>query len=98
MVLEYTNLINKLLNSGIKGGGKGDSTFLKFIIMFLSILIIFLLKGLIVYMAYNYIMPKLILSLSQDPNKSEEKIRANFRILTFSESVVLVILMLTLVR
>jgi hypothetical protein len=98
MVLEYTSLINKLINNSTKGGAKSDNVFVKFLIMFISIMIIFLLKGLIIYISYNYIMPKLIYSLSQDPAKTEEKIRANFRLLTFSESVVLVILMLTLVR
>lgn len=70
---------------------------MELIIILFRLIIIYTLRGFIVYITYNNIMPILILSLSQDPNKSEEKIRENFRILTYSESVLLVILTLSLV-
>lgn len=61
---------------------------------FLCLLIAILLKGLIVYLLYNFMVPKIIYSLSE--NKSLEIIESNFKTLTYSESVLLVILTNTL--
>ena len=62
--------------------------------MLLGVLIMLLLKGLIVYLLYNFMMPKIIYSLSE--NKSLEIIESNFKPISFSESVLLVILLNTL--
>ena len=60
----------------------------------LGILIFILLKGCIVYLLYNFLVPKIIYSLSE--NKSLEIIESNFKTLSFSESILLVILANTL--
>jgi hypothetical protein len=60
----------------------------------LMILIALLLKGIIVYLLYNFLVPKIIYSLSE--NKSLETIENNFKQISFSESVLLVILTNTL--
>jgi hypothetical protein len=64
------------------------------LISLLMILIAILLKGVIVYLLYNFIVPKIIYSLSE--NKSLEIIESNFKPISFSESVLLVILTNTL--
>jgi len=64
------------------------------LISLLMILIAILLKGIIVYLLYNFIVPKIIYSLSE--NKSLEIIESNFKPISFSESVLLVILTNTL--
>ena len=64
------------------------------LISLLMILIAILLKGIIVYLLYNFIVPKIIYSLSE--NKSLEIIESNFKPIAFSESVLLVILTNTL--
>jgi hypothetical protein len=58
--------------------------------MLLGVLIMLLLKGLIVYLLYNFMMPKIMYSLSE--NKSLEIIESNFKTISFTESVLLVIL------
>ena len=64
------------------------------LISLIMILIAILLKGVIVYLLYNFIVPKIIYSLSE--NKSLEIIESNFKPISFSESVLLVILTNTL--
>ena len=64
------------------------------LISLLMILFAILLKGVIVYLLYNFLVPKIIYSLSE--NKSLEIIESNFKPITFSESVLLVILTNTL--
>lgn len=59
-----------------------------FIILFLLILL--LIKGLIVYLLYNFMIPKLIYSVSG--KKSIEDIENSFHPISFSESVLVVIL------
>jgi hypothetical protein len=60
----------------------------------IMILIAILLKGFIVYLLYNFIAPKIIYSLSE--NKSLEIIESNFKPISFSDSILLVILTNTL--
>lgn len=72
------------MNNSINGQ-RGKNT----LIIILILLIILLIKGFIVYMLYNYMMPKLLYSLSQ--NKSLENVESNFKPISFSESVLLVI-------
>ena len=88
------------LNS-VMSGGKANMNNINFqskqkFILFslLGYLIILLLKGLIVYLLYNFMVPKIIYSFSE--NKSLEIIQSNFKTISFSEGVLLVILTNTL--
>lgn len=100
MVLDllFTNIVNKLSGSdSIMSGGKintGTAPKNNFFIMLLVILFLLLIKGLIVYILYNNLMPKLIYSVSE--KKSLESIQENFRELSYMESVMLVIFTNTL--
>jgi hypothetical protein len=77
------------------GGGnmknKGDTQIMIFMLALISIFI----KGLIVYLGYNLLMPKLMFSVS-GAGKTLEDIENNFRPLNYWESVILVILTNTL--
>ena len=64
------------------------------LISLFAYLLILLIKGFIVYLLYNLLMPKLIYSLSED--KSLEMIENNFKPICFSESILLVIFTNTL--
>ena len=61
---------------------------------FLLVLFVILLKGIIVYFLYNFMVPNIIYSLSE--NKTLETIESNFKPISFSESILLVILTNTL--
>ena len=77
------------MNSGMNGSTYNGKQ--KNILMIILILLILLLiKGLIVYLLYNFMMPKLLYSFSE--NKSLEIIESNFKPISFTESVLLVIL------
>jgi len=65
-----------------------------FFISILMVLLLILIKGSIIFLLYNFLVPKLIYSLSE--NKSLEIIESNFKTLSFSESVLLVIFTNTL--
>jgi hypothetical protein len=80
---------------GIPGMGPGMS----FLMVMLVVLIVLLLKALIVYLAFNHVVPSLIYSLDvKQENKSLEEIKSKFRRITFVEALLLVILMNTLFR
>ena len=64
------------------------------LMVLLGTLIAILIKGLIVYLLYNFMVPKIMYSLSE--NKSLEIIESNFKTLSYSESILLVILTNTL--
>jgi len=68
-----------------------------FFFSFLIILIVLVIKGYIVYIVYNFLVPKLVHSISSitDP-VSLENAENNFRKITFGESILLVILFNTL--
>jgi hypothetical protein len=88
-------------SSTLVGGNKiNNSASNKSPILFLSLLLILfvlIIKGYIVYLVYNYLMPKLIYSLSSSINPvSLEYIENHFKTITFSESILLVILFNTL--
>jgi hypothetical protein len=70
---------------------KGDTQIMIFMLALISIFI----KGLIVYLGYNLLMPKLMYSVA-GAGKTLEDIENNFRPLTYWESVILVILTNTL--
>lgn len=80
------------------GGSKSTSMSPKVEITFVSFLLALLfifLKGLIVYLGYNLIMPKLIYSVDSS-KKSLLVVEESFRPLSYWESVILVILTNTL--
>jgi hypothetical protein len=80
---------NKMYGGNMKY--KGDTQIMIFMLSLISIFI----KGLIVYLGYNLLMPKLMYSVA-GPNKSLEDIENNFRPLNYWESIILVILTNTL--
>jgi len=86
--------MSSLMQGGKMNNSMNSSTYnykQKNILMIILMLLIFLLiKGLIVYLLYNFMMPKLIYSFSE--NKSLEIIESNFKPISFTESVLLVIL------
>ena len=85
-----TGNTNKMVGGGMKHKGN-DTQIMIFMLALISIFI----KGLIVYLGYNLLMPKLMFSVA-GPNKSLEDIENNFRPLNYWESVILVILTNTL--
>jgi hypothetical protein len=70
---------------------KGDTQIMIFMLALISIFI----KGLIVYLGYNLLMPKLMFSVA-GAGKTLENIENNFRPLNYWECVILVILTNTL--
>jgi hypothetical protein len=102
MVLNFivNNLMNKINSSNlIMNGGKqsmqmsnGVKTSSIFLLFLLAIFLL-LIKGFIVYILYNYLVPEIIYSLS---NKSKEDIENDFKPISFIQSILLVILFNTL--
>jgi len=92
------NVAQFLSAPGVMSGGKNAVSSVKqspnFFLLMLFTLLILLVKGLIVYLAYNMLMPKLIYSISKDKNL--EEIEENFKPLSYIESVIFVILANTL--
>jgi hypothetical protein len=86
-----TGNTNKMYGGSTNMKYKGETQIMIFMLSLISIFI----KGLIVYLGYNLLMPKLIFSVA-GPNKSLEDIENNFRPLNYWESVILVILTNTL--
>jgi cytochrome b subunit of formate dehydrogenase len=93
------NIVDLFSISSIMQGGKMNNSMnstmydgkqKNILMIILMLLILLLIKGLIVYLLYNFMMPKLIYSLSE--NKSLEIIESNFKTISFTESVLLVIL------
>ena len=90
-IVELFTLSNSM-NGGKVNIQKNKENF--FLISLVAYLIILLLKGIIVYFLYNYLVPKLIYSLSE--NKSLEIVENNFKNISFVEAVLLVIFANTL--
>lgn len=92
------NLPNLSNISTIMKGGKIDQGIPRhknpFMILIIIIFMI-LLKGLIVYILYNNLVPKLIYSLKSD-NRTIEDILNNFKTFSYTESILLVIFFNTL--
>jgi cytochrome b subunit of formate dehydrogenase len=89
------NIAELFSMSSLMQGGKMNSSMnngkqKNIFVIILILLILLLIKGLIVYLLYNFMIPKLIYSFSE--NKSLEIIESNFKPISFSESVLLVIL------
>ena len=91
------NLLVQNMISSMSGGGKNNINGYQkpnvFVIMLITLLLL-LIKGFIVYLAYNLMMPKLIYSVSKD--RTLEDIEENFRPLSYMESIIFVILTNTL--
>ncbi len=97
--LVVENFVNSISSNSLKSGGaKGmnvHSPPSMFMLLFVLLLII-LIKAFIVYLGYNFIVPKLMYSLSQEENKSLMKIQSKFRPITFVEAIILSIFTSTL--
>jgi Tfp pilus assembly protein PilO len=97
--LVVENFVNSISSNSLKyGGAKGmnvQSPPSMFMLLFVLLLII-LIKAFIVYLGYNFIVPKLMYSLSQEENKSLMKIQSKFRPITFVEAIILSIFTSTL--
>jgi hypothetical protein len=68
----------------------------QFLFLFITFLILILIKAFIVYLGYNYMAPRIMYSLSIDNKMTFEEIQSRFHPITFVESVIFVILMNTL--
>ena len=92
------NLSDLISLSSTKNGGSMNNIYNNkqnnFLFMLIGFMILILIKGLIVYYSYNFVVPKVIYSLSE--NKTLETIESNFKPLSYSESLLLVILTITL--
>lgn len=102
LVQNIADLINN--NSNTMNGGKFNNTNSNsfsqnknknFFVMLLVTLLFLLLKGLIVYLTFNFMAPKLIHSLVK-PNDTIEHIEANFKKISYTDSILFVILFNTL--
>ena len=87
-------MLQKQLFNLVGGGPKGKPTPGKFNLMIVIMaLVLLIVKTLIVYWGYNLLMPKLISTLTENP----EKIMSNYRPLTFWEALILLVLVSSLV-
>jgi len=87
-------MLQKQLFNLVGGATKGSPTPGKFNLMIVIMaLLLLIIKTLIVYWGYNLLMPKLISTLTENP----EKIMSNYRPLTFWEALVLIILVSSLI-
>lgn len=84
--------------SSMSSSSTQPRSFGNFILLLVIFLIIILIKAFIVYIGYNYIVPKLQYSLYSTTDKkiSLEEMEMNFRKITFTESIILVIFFNTL--
>ena len=95
------NIVELLAYSNIMHGGKNmnndiiESKQKNILITLIVLLFVLLINGLIVFLVYNMLVPKIIYSLSNN-TKSLDEIEANFKPITYMESVLLVILTKTL--
>lgn len=102
IIKNLTDLMSSMPNLSNQSGGNKVMNMQQnktevFFFSFLLILIVLVIKGYIVYIVYNFLIPKLVHSLSSitDP-VSLENAENNFRKITFGESILLVILFNTL--
>jgi flagellar basal body-associated protein FliL len=82
--------MSSLMQGGKMNNSMNNNKQKNILIIILMLLILLLIKGLIVYLLYNFMIPKIIYSFSE--NKSLEIIESNFKPISFTESVLLVIL------
>ena len=97
LIKNITKLIspNSLMTGGKMNNSLTTSNVPNQLIIFILVLTFLLIKGFIVYIIYNMLMPKLIYSLSKD-NRTLEDIENKFRPLSYMESLLLVIFFNTL--
>ena len=95
------NIVDILSYSNMMYGGKNmkndiiESKQKNILFTLIVLLFVLLINGLIVFLVYNMLAPKIIYSLSNN-TKSLDEIEANFKPITYMESVLLVILTKTL--
>ena len=87
--------VSKVLTGGARGMGQ-ESTPGRFFALLLVFLIIILIKSYIVYLGYNYIMPRMIFSLNQEKSSTPQEVMSRFRPITFIEAIILTIFANTL--
>ncbi len=68
----------------------------EFFTLLLIFLIIILIKAYIVYLGYNYVMPRILYSLNQERSSTLQEVESKFRPISFTESIILTIFMNTL--
>ncbi len=86
---------SKAMTGGVRGMGEGSSIGRFFALLFVFLIII-LIKSYIVYLGYNYIMPRVIFSLNQDKSSTPQEVMSRFRPITFIEAIILTIFANTL--
>jgi uncharacterized membrane protein YjgN (DUF898 family) len=96
--VDYAGLLNNLLGNKTKYGGVVSPVSSKIsgynmLVVFIAALLIILIKGLIVYLAWNAVIPSIINSVKQNPEKE-----VKFRPITYTEALLFTILVLSLVR
>lgn len=95
------NFVNSMMHSskamtgGVRGMGEGSSIGRFFALLFVFLIII-LIKSYIIYLGYNYIMPRVIFSLNQDKSSTPQEVMSRFRPITFIEAIILTIFANTL--
>ena len=82
--------MSSLMQGGKMNNNMNNNKQKNILIIILMLLILLLIKGLIVYLLYNFMIPKIIYSVSE--NKSVEIIESSFKPISVTESVLLVIL------
>ena len=97
--MPFTSLTDKAavaISQMIGGGPKSiqpQGGNLNFVTFFFLTIFILLIRSLIVFWGYNALMPKFIITLSNDPNNIK-----NYRELTYGEAILLVIAIQCLVN
>ena len=87
-------LVQTILTGGAPRPKAGRSKGLMFLSALVAIVLSLLVRAVLVNMGYNLLMPKLLTSLSENP----AKVMANYRPLSYSDSLILVILVSSLVN
>ena len=85
-----------VMKGGVKEIQKVPVGSSRFFILLLVIIIIIFIKSYIVYLGYNFMVPRLMYSLAQEKRMTLEEIEHKFRPITYVEAVVLTIFANTL--
>ena len=87
-------LVQNILTGGAPKSSMGKHKGLMLLSALVAIVLSLLVRAVLVNMGYNLLMPKLLSSLSENPSK----VMANYRPLSYSDSLILVILVSSLVN
>lgn len=89
-------MIKQLVQSILTGGAPkmGKNKGLMMLSALVAIVVSLLIRAVLVHLGWNLVVPKLVASLSENPGKA----MANFRPLSYSDALVLVILVSSLVN